>query len=164
MGLQWGACAWLGYVAWHACLDVWRTPLGETLTLLPEHWFIAMHWILAPAWIAAIGLILADSPWSRAFVAAAILMRVVVGAAHAASYGGVPDPAFTAGFFVPMCLPLLPLVLMRVEEPRVALALAALGRWREAAARSGGVRALLVAVAVLSVNHIAWNQFMAWRV
>src|SRR5262249_2223576 len=40
-GLQWGACAWLGYVTWHACLDAYHTPLGETLSLLPGHWFIA---------------------------------------------------------------------------------------------------------------------------
>ena len=163
LGLQWGASAWLGYVVWHACLDAYHTPIDETLSLLPEHWFVAMSWVLAPAWIVAAGLVLAGSGWSRAFVAATILMRVIAGTARATSYGGVPDPAFTARFFLPMCLPLLPLVVMRADNPRVVLALAALGRWREAAARSGGAHAIFAAATLLSVNHIVWNQLIAWH-
>jgi hypothetical protein len=57
-------------------------------------------------------------------------------------------------FSLPMCLPLLPLVVWRVERPRVVLALLALGRFREARAQSGGVvMAVLAAAAVVLCNH-----------
>jgi hypothetical protein len=58
-----------------------------------------------------------------------------------------------------MCIPLLPLVVMRAEHPRIEIALLALGRRHEVLARVGGVLggvgAALVAAALVSTNRAA---------
>jgi hypothetical protein len=156
-GLQWGACAWLGYVAWHAVLDFYDTPLGWMRDAFPGSWYFALRWFLAPAWLLAIALIAAGSPRSRAVVGVGILAQVVMGCAESGRPFGEFIPHWAMQNFLPMCLPLLPLVVLRVEEPRVVLALLALGRWREALARSGGFRTALVAAALVSLNHGAWD-------
>jgi hypothetical protein len=113
-GLQWGACAWLAYVAGRAAIRAVHAPIGA-------------HVVLA-----------------------------VAGYAFAAEYGGPPSVAFALMFFVPMSLPLLPLVVLPVP-PRIFLALIGLGGWREARSRLGGVGPLLVAVALVTLNRGAFD-------
>jgi len=160
-GIQWGGLAWLGYVSFRAAIDAYHRPLGDSLRALPASWFCAASWPLAAAWLSALVLIVRGSPWSRVVMGGAILAQILVGAAEAASYGGAPNPtSFTLRFFLPMCLPLLPLVVLRVGRPRVVIALAALGRWREAWARFGGLGPLAVAVALVSVNRGAGDLLL----
>jgi hypothetical protein len=121
-GLQWGACAWLGYVAWHAVLDCYDTSPGWVLDVLPGRWYLALYWFLAPAWLLAIALIAAGSSRSRAVVGVAILTRVVMGCAESGRPFGEFIPHWAMQNFLPMCLPLFPLVVLRVEEPRVGRA------------------------------------------
>jgi len=152
LGLQWGAWAWLGYIN--------VLTLGGLLVVgymsytghEPPPW--ANHWSSVSeglpqdaAWIVSFALIAAGSRWARLAVAVAIAGQCAV------SLG------WWGRGWVPMCAPLLPLVVLRLEEPRVVLALLALGRWREALARSGGVRAALVAAGVVSLNHALLELF-----
>jgi hypothetical protein len=156
-GLQWGACAWLCYV-------VLRELGGELSQLLAREgspWTLprwmcgwGYGWHVAAVWAVALSLIIVGSRWSRVAVAAAISMQALVAVRSASSYAGEPDSVwFVLRFFLPMCVPLLPLLVLRVEQPRVALALAALGRWSEARVRFGGIGVLAVAIAVISLNR-----------
>jgi len=98
-------------------------------------------------------LIAAGSRWSRPAVAVAIVAQSILGISTGTGYSGEPNTVwFVLKFFLPMCVPLLPLVFLRVERPRVVLALALLGRHREAWARFG-VGVLAVAAFVVSLNR-----------
>jgi hypothetical protein len=133
LGLQWGACAWLVYVVFQSV----RAGL----------------WPMAALWIASCALIAARSRWARAVVALGILAQVLIGLTEGARLAGLPGVsgslAFWLSFSLPMCAPLVPLVLWRVEEPRIVVGLLALGRWREARARSGRLIVLSAAAVVL---------------
>lgn len=150
LGLQWGACSWLLYVVWRAFVDFRLSLWSDVANHWPSSWWIAGFWLLFPGWLAVIAALAAGSRWARAGVALMILGRV--GVAYAQTHA-LQTTDTGAQLFVPLFVPLLPLVVLRVEEPRVVLALLALGRWREALARSGGVVALLVALAVLSTRE-----------
>jgi hypothetical protein len=104
-------------------------------------------------WLLVLGAIAAGSRWARAAMGAAIVAQGVVGVTEALRYGAPVELSFVLWFFVPMSLPLLPLVVLRVEQPREALALVALGRVREGWARAGGMSTILVAAALISLNH-----------
>jgi hypothetical protein len=156
LGLQWGACSWLLYVVWRAFVDFRCSLWSDVADRWPSSWWIAGFWVLFPGWLAVVALLAAGSRWARAGVALMMLGRV--GVAYAQTHALHTTDTDTQ-LFVPLFAPLLPLVVLRVEEPRVVLALLALGRWREALARSGGVVALLVALSVLS-THDASDEAM----
>jgi hypothetical protein len=139
-GLQWGASTWLAYVAVRAVSRAVHVPS-------------AAYVVVAVGWITALAFIAAGSRWSRGVVVAAIFAQAATGYASATDYGSPPSAPFALLFFLPMCLPLLPLVVLPVEQPRIALALIGLGRWREARSMLGGVGPLLVAAALVTLNR-----------
>jgi hypothetical protein len=162
LGLQWGACLWLPYVLWDAGID-FRSQIESLQDLIdtwPRFWWGLGYALFLPGWIATVVLLVAGSRWARPAVATMILLRVAEAGIH--TYERQLGHA-DATLFVSVLAPVLPLVVLRLEEPRVVLALAALGRWREALARSGGVVALLIALAVLSTHEAAF-QALVFRV
>src|SRR5262249_11247990 len=142
------------------CADVYHVPGGNPLPCLPGCWDVPLRWIVALGWFVAMALVAAGSGWSRAAVGAAILAKVVL---EGDGFGWTPTFARISPWIIQalllVALPLIPLVVSRVEEPRVVLALLALGRWREAYARSGGWRTALIAVAVVSIERGARAAF-----
>lgn len=132
-------------------------------SLYPSVWPSAFAWIMAPAWIAALVCVCRGSRWSRGLVAAAICAQLVVGMSEAAGYGSTPDLSFALRFFGPMSLPLIPLVVLPAAEPQRVLALLAKGRWRDALGRLGGVRAGLVALALIALNHAAYDLLVRFH-
>src|SRR4051794_194602 len=97
-GLQWGACAWLGWVAWSDLGIAWHSA------------FISQWTLLAAVWVAALAL--TWTRWSRVGVAVALVVQVVVGTVRAAGYEGEMHLAWALSFWLPMSLPLLPLLFM----------------------------------------------------
>jgi hypothetical protein len=160
-GLQWGAFAWLGYIVLRALGgEVQRLlVVTQTLSNVPD-WMCdpSWGWQVATAWVAALVLVAAGSRWARLAVGAAMVLHAVVAGGEAVHCDRV---LFVLTRFLPMSVPLLPLLVLRVERPRVVLALAALGRWREARARFGGVGVLAVAAALVSLNHASWDMLGA---
>jgi hypothetical protein len=116
---------------------------------------------MAVVWLTVLLAVGAGARWSRAAAGAAIIAQCVIGISEAAGYGDPLEPLFALRFFAPMCLPLLPLVALPATPPRRALALCARGRWREALAQVGGTSSLLVAIALLSLNHGAYESLLA---
>ena len=118
----------------------------------------------AALWTVAFGLLLAGSRWARAAVALAVVAQLAFGYQEAAwlypasswpQLGNLTTAMLalhTSG--LASCLAMAPLVLWRLDEPRAALALLALGRRREAWLRSGGALSLLAAVPVVALNHV----------
>ena len=153
LGLQWGALAWLGYVTVRSVL------IGSSPVLF--------------AWMLAGVLLATGSRWARAAVVLGILVQLTHGALEAVKYltpgdlGDVPTKdvvrAALSHSGVALCLGLLPLVAWRLERPRLVLALLALGRFRDAWARSGGGIALLATMPVLALNHAMMSFFRESR-
>jgi hypothetical protein len=158
-GLQWGGCAWLGYIAWQGSVDLYQVH-GNPLPCLPGCWYSLLRWLAVLAMLGALALIALGSGWSRAMVGAVIFARLVNNSTNARSYDEI-TPLVVLGEFLALS-PLLPLVLLRVGEPRLVLALLALGRWREALARSGGLRTALIAAAVVSLHRGARAAFASF--
>src|SRR5262245_3561373 len=98
-GLQWGGYAWLGWIAWSTALVVWRYP---DALLHPSG-------IVAPVWVAALAL--TWTRWSRLGVGVALVVQAVAGTVHAALYGGEMHLSWVLTFWLPMSLPLVPLLL-----------------------------------------------------
>jgi hypothetical protein len=144
-GLQWGAFAWLGWVALRS-------------TVAASHGGPS---IVALAWLAALAL--TWTRWSRAGVGTALLVQAAAGISQAASYAGEMHVPWMLTFFLPMSLPLLPLLFMAPERPRLTLALAFVGRWRDAARSLAGLPWLAVALGVILLNRAAWRA-LAWPV
>ncbi len=154
LALQWGALAWLGYVA------VQTARLGSCPMVF--------------AWMLACALLAAGSPWARGAVAVAILAQLAHGAFEAVKYLTPGDISQLPTSYIvraallhsgiALCLGMLPLVAWRAERPRVVLALLAVGRVRDAWARSGGGLALLAAVPVIGLNHATMSFLRESRV
>ena len=144
-GLQWGALAWL---AWVAIRSTVAASHGGSL-------------IVAVAWLTALAL--TWTRWSRVGVGAAILVQSAAGISHAASYTGEMHVPWVLTFFLPMSLPLLPLLFMAPERPRFTLALAFVGRWRDAGRSLAGLRWIAVSIGLLLVNRAAWRA-LEWPV
>jgi hypothetical protein len=150
-GLQWGGCAWLGWVAWSSV----RRASHCSLYLGPDFlislaWF-AYGWLLAAVWLAA--LLLTWTRWSRAGVAVVIAVQAVVGSIGAAMHN---DFWWSMTVWIPMSLPVIPLLFMKPERPRLTFALLMVGRWRDAVAELKGWRWLLVAVGTVLLNRFGW--------
>src|SRR5262245_41868486 len=104
-GLQWGACAWLAWVAWSSLLNAWRCPLHleDWEGFLVSLAWCTQRWLLAAAWIAALAL--TWTRWSRGGVAGAIVVQALLGTAAAAHYGGPMPLWWVLTFWLPMTLP-----------------------------------------------------------
>lgn len=154
LGLQWGALAWLGYIAVQAVL------LGSCPVMF--------------TWMLACVLLVGGSRWARAAVVLAILAQLTHGVFEAVKYltpGDLTDVpmkvivrAVLRHSGIALCLGMLPLVAWRVERPRVVVALLALGRNRDAWARSGGAVAMFAAMPVIVLNHATMSFFRESRV
>lgn len=160
LGLQWGALAWLGYITVQALR---AAPFDPRLLFILESEQKALPWLIACVCIAV------GSRWARASVLLGILVQLIYGVSTAVFlYPRYTWPQLGMSCVVlsslqctgiAMCLGMLPLVLWRVEHPRVVLALLALGRWRDAWARSGGAVAVLAALPVIALNHALRDVF-----
>jgi hypothetical protein len=155
LGLQWGALAWLGYVVIQSVRDA--LPMAAPWIVVRDSLPKAALWILACALLAV------GSRWARAAVAFGILGQLAFGL-HEAAWLYPPETWTQLGVAtvvrsalhcsgVALCLGMVPLVAWPLEGPRVVLALLALGRFREAWARSGGAVALMAAVPIVALNH-----------
>jgi hypothetical protein len=149
-GLAWGASAWLVYVTLRSAASALVPVLGRAFWYLVLPWRSSAAPFMTAIWLAALALVAARSRWSRAMVAVAICAQAVVGTTEAAAYGEPFDLFFTLRFFVPMTLPLLPLVLFAAP------------RWFQARALlfgAGAWRAVLAAATLISLNHAAVALF-----
>jgi hypothetical protein len=144
-GLQWGGLAWLAWVALRSSVA-------------------AFHgWPLIVAVVWFVGFTLAWTRWSRAAIAVAILAQAVAGTAQATTYAGEMHLPWALTFWLPMSLPLLPLLVLKAEQPRQTVALAVLGRWQEALRSLSGWRWIAVAAGVVALNRAGWAA-LSWTV
>src|SRR5262249_9596438 len=144
--------AWLLHVAWQAWANLYKVPPGNPLPCLPGCWYALLREPLAAAWLLVLALIAAGSPWSRVAVGAALLLRVVDECVDGRLLVEF-SPPLSVEIALGVSLPLLPLLVLRVNEPRIVVALLARGRWRDALVRSGGLRTALVAAALVSTDR-----------
>lgn len=112
---------------------------------------------MAGAWLLSTSLLLAGSRWARLTLGAALLAQAVTGAAFAIHFADEPDAPFVLRYFLPMSLPLLPLLWLGAERPRYTMALALVGRMRDAARTLAGWRWLFVAAGLMSLNRAGWD-------
>lgn len=144
-GAQWGAVAWLAYVTGSSLVMAFG--LSHDGAYLPAL-------LPAAAWLATLALI--GTRWSRAGVGIAILVQAVAGTVQAHSYPGDLRLGWALTFWLPMSLPLIPLLFASPASPRLTLALAVVGRWREALRQLTGFRWIAVATGIVLLNHAAW--------
>lgn len=144
-GLQWGGVVWLGYLA--GCSLVMACRSAEFCLYLP-------YWLPAVAWLAA--LVLLWTRWARAGVAVAIAVQVAAGVVEAFRFdeGTLTWPS--------LMLPVLPLVFMEPERPRLTVALALVGRWRDASRKLAGWRWILVGVGTFLLARSGGRALHCW--
>jgi hypothetical protein len=165
-GFQWGGVAWLACVAASSVLQVVRYSVEG---VYPPFLLMAAGWTFA--------LALTWTRWSRVGVAAGILLQVYVGAILEAPivqredymFRGVMTESFLnleplLSSFLPRCLPLLPLLFMAPAKPRYAVALALVGRWRDAVRELAGVRWMLVAAGIVALPFAAPEALQWWGI
>jgi hypothetical protein len=149
LGLQWGAFAWLSYIAVQQILD-------------------KRDWALL-AWPVGILLLVSGSRWARHVVALGIAVQLAYGIHEAipffqlgicremGTYWNVINWLLMSG--IAQCIGMVPLVLWGAEGLRVTAAMCLLGRFRDAWAHSGGFVAILAAIPVVIVNHATLRFF-----
>ena len=144
-GLQWGGVVWLSYLA--GCSLVTACESAEYGLYLP-------HMLPAAAWLAALALLW--TRWARAGAAVAIAVQVAAGMAEASRFdtGTLTWP--------PLVLPVLPLVFMAPERPRLTVALALVGRWRDAGRALAGWRWIVVAMGTFLLARSGGRALHCW--
>jgi hypothetical protein len=148
-GAQWGAVVWLVYVTGSSLMTAFHS--GAYLPdLLP-----------ATAWLAALAF--TWTRWSRAGVGVAIAVQALAGTAQASTYPGEMRLGWALTFWLPMSLPLIPLLFATPDRPRLTVALAFVGRWHDAVRQLAGWRWIAVAAGVVLLNHAAWGA-SRWKV
>jgi hypothetical protein len=150
-GVQWGAMVWL---VWLSASLVFHSTL-ETA----KYGAFLPHLLPTIAWSAALAL--TWTRWSRSGVALAIAVQIISGAFLADipvnyQYCKIDDgpvrsyldlqPLLSA--FMPQILPAIPLLFLVPDRPRLTMALALVGRWRDAGRSLAGWRWVLVAAGV----------------
>jgi hypothetical protein len=141
-GLQWGGVAWLAYILWQVIPTAVQVPSSA-------------HVGMAAAWTVAAVLLLAGARVARPVLGMVLLAQAVTGTMQAASFEGPMHVAWALTFWLPMALPLLPLLFMAPERPRLTAALMLMGRYSEAWASLAGFRWPFVALLVVATNHEA---------
>ncbi len=159
-GIQWGSIAWLTW-------DAFATVNTNVHTIAQVHGRESHHVACAvyavASIVAVVALALAWTRWSRLGAGVLIATEIVTVLIF---YRGYPRPQLMiAGVpyvielpwsiwvaSLSRSLPLLPLVFMAPERPRVAVAMALLGRWRDAFCQLAGWRWIAVAGAVFCVG------------
>lgn len=146
-GLQWGGLLWLAHLV-----------LASLAHLRAVHPFVLPYLLPGAAW--ALALALTWTRWSRLAVALAVSAQAGAAVAMTASMG---ELRVTLSAFLPLCLPVLPLLFMAPERPRLTIALALVGRWRDAARTLAGLRWPVVAVGILLLERTGWAALStAW--
>jgi hypothetical protein len=145
-GVQWGSVAWLVYVTGSSLVRAFH----------PAHYGAYLPQLLpAAAWLA--GLALTWTRWSRAGIRVAIVVQAVAGTVQATSYPGDMPLAWALTFWLPMSLPLIPLLFVIPDRPRLTFALVFVGRFRDALRQLAGWRWVAVAAGIVLLNHAAWS-------
>jgi hypothetical protein len=144
-GLQWGGVVGLAHLV--------ISSLGHLRAVNP---FFLPYLISGAAW--ALALALAWTRWSRIAVALAVVAQAWGAVTMTASMGAF---GVTLSAFMPRCLPVLPLLFLAPERPRLTIALALVGRWRDAARTLAGWRWAAVAIGVLLLERSAWIAMSA---
>jgi len=116
-----------------------------------------LHVAVAAGWVLALALFAAGSRWARPALGATLLGQVITGTLRAAGYPGEFHVAWALTFWLPMTFPLLPLLFMAPSLPRLTVALALVGRWRDACAKLAGWRWVLVAAGLVALNRAGWD-------
>jgi hypothetical protein len=121
--------------------------------------FFLPYLLPSAAWFVALGL--TWTRWSRVAVAVAVVAQTAAAVAITAHMGEV---GITMSACMPLCLPVVPLLFMAPERPRLTVALALVGRWRDAAQTLAGWRWPLVALGVLMLERSGWASLStAWN-
>jgi hypothetical protein len=154
-GLQWGAVAWLAWIAVRGAAPAYRCVQYQSGYI--DLATCVLHVAVAAGWVVAIALFASGSRWGRAALGATIAGQIVSGTMRAAGYPGEFHVAWALTFWLPMTLPLLPLLFMAPSRPRLTLALALLGRWRDAYATLAGWNWVLVAAGLVALNRAGWD-------
>ena len=166
-GLQWGAVAWLAWLAVSSSVGfIVDTAsagfyLGSALPMLGWGIALALAWTRWSRFGIALGI--AAQVYAGAFVYPPIVQRVdyQLGDVMTASYLDL-EPLLSS--FLPRCLPLVPLLFMAPTAPRYTAALALVGRWADAAKELVGLRWILVAAGVLVVHSAAPEALKWWSI
>jgi hypothetical protein len=146
-GLQWGGVVWLTHLV--------ISSLSHVRAVSP---FFLPYLIPGVAWTLALALVW--TRWSRVAVAVAVVAQAWAAVAMTA---GLDEVGVTLSAFMPRCLPVLPLLFMAPERPRLTVALALVGRWRDAARTLAGSRWVIVATGVLLLERSGWASLStAW--
>lgn len=151
-GLQWGAVA---AVAWWIAPYL-TDPLYELTGAEEAHVFYqAIHVVVALS--AFVLIVLTWSRFSRAALLA--LVAIVLWRGDNSALREPMGATFAIVRFVfwqhADAVPLLPLLLFTPERPRLTVALALMGRWRDAARTLAGWRWLPVAVGIFFLDQLA---------
>ena len=136
---------WLAYLA--GCSVVTACESAEYGLYLP-------HVLPAAAWLAALALLW--TRWARAGAAVAIAVQVAAGVAEDSRLY-----EYTLAW-LPIVLPVLPLVVMEPERPRLTVALALVGRWRDAGRALAGWRWGLVAAGTVLLARSGGRALHCW--
>ena len=177
-GLQWGSLAAVSLAAWQWLGGFILQPLLKSESYTTYHLVCALGMIAFSALAA-----LTWSPLSRAYVLLLIGVVLVQSASMCAPHyvcdgadAGTIEP-FSPRRFVLQgapALPMLPVLFVDPEYPRLTVALAFVGRFRDAARRLAGWRWMLVGVAVFFFNRtviaaagaVSWDEgaikFTTW--
>lgn len=154
-GLQWGSVVWLGWAFAHSILPAYhRIKYQEGSSGLAA---CVLHVAVALGLLLALSLFALGSRWARPALGVTILCQIVGGTLRAASYPGDMHLGWALTFWLPMTLPLLPLLFMAPERPRLTMAFAVVGRWRDAYATLAGWNWVLVAAGLIALNRAGWN-------
>src|SRR4051812_10461066 len=146
-GLQWGAVLWLAHIV--------VSSLRHFRAVNP---FFLPYLLPFAAWLIAFTL--TWTRWSRVGVAVAVMAQT---AAAIAITGSLGEVGVTMSACMPLCLPVVSLLFMAPERPRLTVALALMGRWRDAAQTLAGWRWPIVALGVLLLERSGWASLStAW--
>ncbi len=143
--MGWGGVAWLAYVAGCSLTTAYHSA---------HYGFYLPHLFPAAAWLAALAL--TWTRWSRAGVAVAVVVQLAASVAEA-----MPLDDDTLAW-LPLVLPVLPLVFMAPERPRLAAALALVGRWRDAGRTLAGWRWSVVAMGTFLLARSGERALHCW--
>jgi hypothetical protein len=150
-GLQWGAVAWLAHIVGR---QVYLLSLDARYALRDAHYSVPpSEFFAAAAWLVA--LLLLWTRWSRAAVGLAIGTWALQSATACAVFPDAHLAVRAWAFQLTTILPLLPLLVLEPERPRLTVALVLVGRWRDARRELAGWRWVAIAAGLYLLERSA---------
>jgi hypothetical protein len=150
-GLQWGSVAWLAHIfvrhAYSLAIDAGYSLREAHHTVPPSEIIPTAAWGLAFALIW--------TRWSRIAAGAAIGLWALQSALACTVFPSAHEAVRAWAFGLPMVLPLLPVLAIPPERPRLTLALILVGRWRDAIRELAGWRWIAVAAGIYLLDRSA---------